>query len=187
MTRELAWRRLDAPGFEVCRLTTHSSGGEACGVTLGGEDGAWFSFRWRVAWDDAWHTRHVHVETLLGPPQTITLEADGAGHWGEARVDLAGCLDIDLAATPLTNTLPIRRLGALAPGERRAIRVAWLALPRFELRPVAQCYTCLARDDSGATWRYEDERGSRYGGITTDAEGLVLDYPGLFQRVEPPP
>jgi hypothetical protein len=187
MTRELAWRRLDAPGFEVCRLTTYGGGGDASGVSLAGEDGAWFAFRWRVAWDDAWRTRRVEVETLLGPPQRMALEADGKGSWGPDHADLAGCIDIDLAATPLTNTLPIRRLGALAPGERHAIRVAWLALPRFELRPIAQTYTCLARTEAGATWRFEDERGSRFDGITTDADGLVLDYPGLFQRVELPP
>ncbi len=41
--------------------------------------------------------------------------SDGHGHWrkadGTALPQFDGCVDIDLAGTPFTNTLPIRRLG----------------------------------------------------------------------------
>ena len=49
----------------------------------------------------------------------LHLESDGEGHWqenGKDRPDLHGCIDIDIQATPFTNTLPIRRLG-LKTGE----------------------------------------------------------------------
>ena len=49
----------------------------------------------------------------------IDLLADGEDGWttrgGAAMPELEGCVDVDISATPVTNILPIRRLG-LAPG-----------------------------------------------------------------------
>ena len=53
-----------------------------------------------------------------------------------------GCIDVDISAAPFTNTLPIRRLG-LMKGERREIRVAYLALPALTVEPADQAYTCI--------------------------------------------
>jgi hypothetical protein len=185
VTHELAWRRLDAPGLELCRASLGAAAaGEATGVLLAREDGAWFALRWRVAWDAAWRTRRVEVERLDGAGR-LGLGADGEGRWsadGAVRTDLDGCVDVDLAATPFTNTLPIRRL-SLAAGAAASLRVAYLDLPALSLRPLVQRYTCLARSADGARWRYEDELGNRIDGIATDADGLVAAYPGLFERV----
>lgn len=67
--------------------------------------------------------------TGLGSDQpTIGLHADGNGHWTtdtvEPQPDLGGCVDIDLTATPLTNTVPIRRL-RLQPGASADLLVVY--------------------------------------------------------------
>ena len=93
--------------------------------------------------------------------------------------DLAGCIDVDIAATPFTNTLPIRRLN-LAEGQARDIRLAYVPLPHLEVEPVAQRYTCL---EEGRRYLYEGLFRRFQGELHVDADGLVLDYPDTFKRV----
>ena len=50
------------------------------------------------------------------------------------------------------------------------------------VRAAARRYTCLEASDAGATYRYES--GSFQADIRVDAEGLVVDYPGLWRRLE---
>lgn len=184
--RACAWRRLDGPGLEHCTARFGPTGGDARGVMLAREEGAWFAFRWTIAWDARGATRSLRIEDLQDG-RILEAVADGAGVWQDLdgdRPDLAGCLDADVGASPFSNTLPIRRLD-LAPGQRAEVKVAWAPLPRLEIRPILQRYTCLARTAEGATWLWEDADGGRHEGLRTDADGLVTLYPGLFERVDP--
>ena len=73
---------------------------------------------------------------------------DGEGRWSRDAAPLPGvegALDVDLGFTPATNTLPIRRL-ALAVGETRPVRSAWLRFPGLRLEPLEQTYTREAGD-----------------------------------------
>ena len=60
-----------------------------------------------------WQVRQFLLFRDLDDPD-LWLATDGTARWGEMngahRVELDGCYDIDLACTPFTNTLPIRRL-----------------------------------------------------------------------------
>jgi hypothetical protein len=88
-------------------------------------------------------------------------------------------LDVDLAFTPFTNTLPIRRLG-LKDGESADIVVAYLQVPELTPIPDAQRYTCLA---AGKRYRFESLDTDFSREIDIDAHGLVTTYPGMFRRV----
>ena len=70
--------------------------------------------------------------TRLASP-ALVFEFDGAGHWadgsGAELPDLAGCVDVDIAVTPFTNTLPIRRL-PWQPGRARDLLMVYLAVRR---------------------------------------------------------
>jgi hypothetical protein len=116
--------------------------------------------------------------------RSLHLETDGQGHWrdGEARPlpELDGCLDIDIWPTPFTNTFPIRRQ-PLAIGERRAFRMAWVAAPALTVRPMRQGYTRLAE----RRYLYENLEGSEFRAeIAVDEDGVVLDYEGVFRRID---
>ena len=112
--------------------------------------------------------------------------SDAAGRWTDAddrEIDeLAGCVDVDLAATPFTNTLPIRRLDWRV-GQARDLRMLYVQVPELTIRAQAQRYTCLALDDDGATYRFASE--SFVTDIRVDQDGLVLDYPDLWRRIGP--
>lgn len=153
-----------------------------------GDDGAAWVVQFKLRTDSAWRTRSFVVEsTDPGGTRRIRLSADGAGSWlldGQHRPELDGCLDVDLAAAPFTNTLPIRRLG-LGEGEHAEIRAAWVDVPSLVPRASQQRYTRL--ETAGALARYEYRSlpsGRRYL-LSVDAEGIVVDYEGLATRVFP--
>jgi hypothetical protein len=91
---------------------------------------------------------------------------------------VAGCLDVDLAFTPATNILPLRRLG-LAVGESREMTAAWVRFPELSVEPLAQRYTRL--DERRV--RYESRGGAFTAELEVDELGLVVRYPPLWERV----
>ena len=119
--------------------------------------------------------------------RSISLERSN-GEWrvrGRRRRDLDGCVDIDVAATPLTNTFPIRRLARVGVGESRTVPVAWVEVPTLRVVRVEQTYTRLGPLHGvrgGQRWLYGDPvHGTR--DITVDRDGLVIDYEGFAERV----
>jgi hypothetical protein len=84
-------------------------------------------------------------------------------------------LDVDLYNSPLTNTLPVRRLGLhrAAPGTVSTIEAAWVLLPSLAVLPVEQVYEVLP----GRQVRYSSEDFTAV--LQLDPEGYVMDYPGL--------
>ena len=148
------------------------------GVRIEGVLGAGAA-RYAIACDAAWRTREVRVESPGRP--ALRLAADGAGHWRRDALpapELEGALDVDLTATPLTNTLPIRRLG-LAEGEGRETLVAYVDLSTREVSLDRQRYTCL---EAGLLYRFEQIATGFRADIETDERGLVVLYPSLFRR-----
>jgi hypothetical protein len=179
--RRIVWRRVDAPTFETCLV--HFDRREAEGVVAGMLGAEPLALRWRVGWDEAWRTRRAQVERLDRRGAEVVLAADPAGTWFDAAgrhlAALEGCLDVDIGATPFTNTLAIRRL-ALTVGGSAEITVAYVAVPALTVAPAAQRYTRLADD----RYRYEGLFRSFTGELLVDAEGLVRTYQGTFTRVE---
>ena len=96
----------------------------------------------------------------------------------KAVPELAGCLDVDLAATPFTNTLAIRRL-RLEVGQSAMARAVWVGAPQLELEVLEQTYTRTGVD----RYRYEVPASGFSAELTVDDEGLVVDYEGLARRV----
>lgn len=134
----------------------------------------------------AWRVREVDVGLIDESNASVSLRADGAGHWksvaGAPLAELAGCIDVDIAATPFTNTLPIRRLH-LSLGQAANINVAYITVPELRVTPVAQRYTCLNVTPDGGLYRYENLTRYYRADLPVDEDGLVLDYPDQRRRV----
>jgi hypothetical protein len=91
---------------------------------------------------------------------------------------------VDVSETPFTNTLPIRRLG-LASGEYADISVAYFDGTELQPWPEPQRYTCLEKGEGGGLYRFVSLDGGFTADLAVDADGLVVDYPGLFRRALP--
>jgi uncharacterized protein len=187
---DVIWAPWTGAGLEHLALACDEEGVRADGVVIGVEGGLRFRIRYEVSCDTGWRVREVSVVLLAGDGASVRFLAHREGRWttldGEPVPVLEGCTDVDISVTPFTNTLPIRRLG-LEPGESADLEVAYVDVPGMRVEPTRQRYTCLQSGEHGGLYRYEDE--DLFHGFTADlpvdADGLVLDYPGLFRRVRP--
>lgn len=140
-----------------------------------------YGAHYRIEIAPDWSVRRVSIALTDG--RQLELFADGVGTWRDATQErisaLDGCIDVDLSATPFTNTLPIRRLG-LSQGQRQLIRVAYVAIPALTVEPVDQAYTCI---EPNRRYLYEGLFRQFKAELMVDEEGLVEDYPSLFRRV----
>jgi uncharacterized protein len=201
LPKALFWRRLDAPGAEHT-LVDDAAGLHARG-TMAASVPVPFVCRYELYTDDAWATARFEVTAEgAGFLRVVRLER-AASRWrvtaseqgdldailiaaGHPRAGLPGAedpyrldaaLDVDLGYSPLTNTLPVRRLAPLEPGAAHTIEVAWVLLPGLEVVPSEQTYTSLGPD------RVRFASGSFTADIALDTDGYVTHYPGLAERV----
>lgn len=199
------WRRIDRPGHDGCRLLRRADGGwRLSGMAAFREAGRSCHLAYEVAADDHWRTQHAAVTGWIGR-RAVDLrilrtaagrwkanggfvETGDAQRWRQASDDptdrnglhdlgdaVAGCLDVDLAFTPATNLLAIRRL-ALRTGQRAEAPAVWLALPALRWVPLGQAYRRLSR----TAYAYESPQVGYAGTLRVGASGGVIDYPGLF-------
>lgn len=185
--RAVVWTMLFAPGMEHLRLESGGDDIRADGVVVAVIEGTPIRASYEVRCDRTWTCRAARVSLAGSPERSIDFRADGRGGWttgdGQALPELAGCLDVDIAVTPFTNTLPIRRL-PLAPAAHE-ISVVYVHVPTLEMRRVGQRYTCLERRADGGRWRYEGLDTGFTAELEVDSDGLVVEYPGVFRRVWP--
>lgn len=191
LDRTVFWAPVGKDGLENLGLRSTCGGFEAVGVVLGIDDAMPFRLHYRILTDGAWRTRRVLLQLITPAGETIRrLTGDGAGLWegdlGAARRDLDGCIDVDISATPFTNSLTINRL-RLQPGAQADVNVVYIKIPELSIGPSRQSYLCRHLTGDGVAGLYEayfptfDFRVE----LPVDADGLVSDYPELFRRVFP--
>jgi hypothetical protein len=185
MLRKILWLNQADTGLEHFSLRINDDEITADGLVIGVEENVAFRIHYQIRCDLEWQVREVIVKSLDENQQSLRFMSDGHGNWsddsGNPVPELKGCFDVDITATPFTNTLPIRRLG-LMPGESAEIRVVYFTIPQMQVSVEPQRYTCL-ETSSGEKYRFESVDGGFTAVITVDADGLVEDYPALFKRV----
>lgn len=187
LPRDVAWRRLDRPGFERLRLDADAGRVRAEGlVAVAGSDG-WRRLRYRLDLDADWTVHGFEITDADDVRRTLRGGRDASGRWtAEGRaIEVAGdARFVDVAATPFTNSLPIRGC-RLDVGESVDLSVPYLTGPDDPPRVVRQRYTRLAPGSAGDRYRYESLASGFAAELSVDAHGLVVDYPALFERVAP--
>src|SRR5688572_24461249 len=186
MLRKIIWSNQADTGLEHFYLRRGDDEITADGIVIGVEENVAFRIRYKISCDLKWHVRKVVVKSLDENEQTIRFVSDGFGNWtnesGDPVSELTGCFDVDITATPFTNTLPIRRLN-LTSGESTEIKVVYFTIPEMQVSIEPQRYTCLETSSAGGKYKFESLDGGFTAVITVDADGLVEDYPELFKRV----
>ncbi|MBY0549320.1 MAG: putative glycolipid-binding domain-containing protein [Candidatus Obscuribacterales bacterium] len=148
-------------------------------LSEGGADS--FGVRYRLVCNKDWTVRQFRSEVLGKESSELILHRDQNGRWtngAEELPELAGATDIDLAISPFTNTLPIRRL-RLAPGQSADIVTAYVVYPEHSVMADPQRYSCL----STGRYRFESVDTDFKRVIEVDEQGLVTMYPDLFARI----
>jgi hypothetical protein len=176
---DLRWRSWDGDGLVHLVLTETDQLITADSVVIGGRDEP-FAVRYRLELDLDWRTLRAEAE-IVGHDRRVEIRSVGDGRWvdqeGAPLAHLDGAVDVDLAVTPFTNTLPIRRLN-LAVGASADIETAYFAFPELVLSRDPQRYSRLSEN----TYRYESRDSDFMRDLVVDESGLVVTYPGLFRR-----
>lgn len=178
----IVWRRLDQAGLEYCELASSDSGHRLSGVVVGVEDSQRYHAEYVVRCDPQWQARDAEIRAALdGEERKLRLQVRSDGVWelsGQRAEHLSGCNDIDLACTPATNTIALRRL-KLGVGSSAASRAAYVSFPEMTVSVLEQTYQRL----SEATYRYETDDGSFGNTLTVNKHGLVTSYPPFWEEV----
>jgi hypothetical protein len=179
-SRDVRWAHAEGEGLEHLHLAATPTGVVARSALIGGQGDRPYGVFYEIELDAAWRVTRFGIETALG--QRLALKQEASGRWtgedGTHRADLDGCIDIDLAGTPFTNTLPIRRLDGRLD-EPTELRMLYVPFDTFEPLVDEQRYTELAP----GLYRYEAVDGGFSADLPVDRDGLVIDYPTLFRRV----
>jgi uncharacterized protein len=176
------WQDWDARGIEHLVLREGAREIVANSVVVGSADDSVFAIRYRIRCDQSWRVRSAEIG-IVGTDRKIEIAGDGKGNWSDASgkplPKLAGAIDIDLSATPFTNTLPIRRL-KLKAGQSAEIVTVYILVPALTMTTDPQRYTCLK---PRKRYRYESIDSDFTRDIEVDSRGIVVTYPGLFRRL----
>jgi hypothetical protein len=180
--RDIVWERLDRPGLEHLRLESGSDGIRIESLVLLDHEDGLIRLRYRLDVDGGWRTRGASFRVQQGNADRsleIARKDDGWRVDGAPRADLAGCDDIDIAATPLTNTQALKQLG-LAPNQMRSFRVVYVRVPELTASPMSQDYTRLDPTEPPRRFRYASPGFTAE--VAFDVDGLVEDYPPGWKR-----
>lgn len=182
----ILWAPQQEAGLEHLHLRQNSEGISVDSVVIGMHQNTPFRARYEIHTDKGWKVQQCTLQLLGDFHQEIILRANNENHWTDVAATplpaLDGCIDVDISITPFTNTLPIRRL-ALNTSQSVDILVAYIAVPELEVRLAPQRYTCLESNADGGLYRYESLTSGFTRDLRVDAQGLVIDYPGIWKRI----
>jgi uncharacterized protein len=198
----VAYRLLSWVGLDDSARVDHASVelGDDWMRAIGSARSQEFSTCWELDVARGWQTRALHVTARgFGWSRTLDLTRSATDGWSavadhHGTVDLPdpglsdsggldGATDCDLGLCPVTNTMPIRRLGLLDRDvDETHLVMAWVEVPSLQVLRSEQIYAS-APDADGWRVRYTTNSRDFSALLSVDSDGLVIDYPGLARRL----
>ena len=198
MSSLFTWRGIDDPDrldHAVLTLAQHRLSGHGVSLTPS------YASSWQLDVGVGWVTRSLQVSVQgRGWGRSLALVHDGDGGWTadasswgdttlerpglQEREDLRGAIDCDLGLCPVTNTMPIRRLGLLEHAvPDTSLVMAWVEMPSLRVLRSDQVYATGSGDEEKSV-HFASSGGDFQAELTVDDDGVVVvDYPQLARRV----
>jgi hypothetical protein len=185
----LAWQGAEGRTLEAARVLLGQGGLRATGgMVWAPQDQAPFCAEYRLFADETGRLSRVSVTSVAEQRERhLTANRTEDGFWlldtgsGASRMDYDGALDVDLEFSPMFNTLPIRRLQLHRQAAEVQLSMVFIRLPSLEVELVTQTYRTVSVTPDGAV--VEFRWGDFAAEISVDADGMVLEYPGLARSL----
>ena len=181
MQVNLLWTGREYDSMENCLVHTGDTGVHINSVIVGKYADKLYRVEYEIITNQFWQTTFFELKSRHSNiMQHFRFEGDGKGSWtsdGKIASEFDGCIDIDIALTPFTNTLPINRL-KMEKGSMHEIKVIYVDLLAQQMMPVKQKYAPVSK----RIYHYENIPNDFEADIVVDEFGLVVDYPLLFER-----
>ena len=179
--KTVVWRGLFWKGIEFCLIQSTANGWQLEGTVIAVFHKKLMRLQYRVLCNSNWETRSVNIQQCLGRRERkLVLRVDSQKRWWQGSRELSavrGCVDVDLQFSPITNTLPIRRL-QLKKGQGADVNAAWVRLPNLKVALLRQRYTRT----SGTRYHYQSPTGFSTE-LPVDEFGIVKTYPKIWERL----
>ncbi len=169
---EVVWRGIASSSVERCLVEETAEGPRVVGAVS--DDFGECSYELHA--DVLWRFRSLSV-SVAGRTLGVTYDGETWAVDGRPRRDLDPAREVDLAFSPVSNTLPIRSL-RMEIGDSVDIVTAYVTVPDLEVTADPQRYTRLSHHD----YLYESRDSDFRSVVSVDDFGLVTSYPGLFER-----
>lgn len=177
----LLWRGLINKSWEHCKIDTVESGYKIASEIVGNHDNNTYTVNYLISTDDQWNVQDFEISCEMEGQRKQVYGKKNGSNWlinGQVVATFEDFKYIDIAITPLTNTLPIKGL-ALHVDESQIIDVIYIDILNDEIKPFKQKYTKLSKE----RYHYENMETDFASSILIDRNGMVKTYPGLFELV----
>ena len=191
----LTWQAEDGHGLEGVRMIPGHGGFRALGRMVRVEPAGGFTSSYRLVVGEDGRVSRLSVTSATAEKERhLTINRTDDGVWlldtgsgsGAVRDDCAGAVDVDLAYSPMFNTIPIRRLGLHREAGEHTLPMVFVSLPDLEVRVVEQTYrTVSVFDEATGEAGIGFATGDFTADLVVDADGVVTSYPGLARRLLP--
>jgi hypothetical protein len=175
------WRRLDLPGRDQAELTSTAHGHHLAGAAHFQDADELVAITYLVTLTPDWRTQAVALRIMTrAGRRRARITSAGTSKWavqGRPMPAVSGCIDVDLAFTPATNLISIRRL-ALDVGARAEVTAAWFDFRTNTLAPLRQIYHRISRDQ----YAYSCPDIAFEATLRVDENGFVREYPPLWEE-----
>ncbi|WKA56532.1 putative glycolipid-binding domain-containing protein [Planococcus shixiaomingii] len=181
LSSEIVWENKETFGCEYLKFFTkeHAFNVESTAIYM--ESSYPVQIDYQIDLDKSWRTIKVHIQNRSG--EILEITSTGKGDWFDqhgTRIDeLNGAIDVDISATPFTNTLPINRVDWKL-NQRREFEMVYVTVPTLTVQKVKQTYTFIESKEETRIFHFQSSDFESQ--ISVDEKGFVTDYPQLFTR-----
>jgi hypothetical protein len=185
----LTWRAHDASRMESVRIQLSGKRIKANGriVAAATASNPAFGAYYDLQTDETGATKRLGLTvTLAERERQLSIARDEENMWlvtdhrGESRAAYDGALDVDVVFSPFFNALPIRRCGLHERADSIALPMVYVRLPEMSVDAATVSYTSTGRGGGEGIKLHSPVADTT---ITVDADGFIVDYPGLAERI----
>ncbi len=185
----LTWRAYDARRMESVRVQVSGKRIKANGriVAAATDTNPAFAAYYDLHTDDTGATKRLGMTvTSAERERQLVVARDEENMWmvtdhqGESRAAYDGALDVDVVFSPFFNALPIRRCGLTEHAESITVPTIYVRLPEMSVSSALVSYSSPAPGSADGIKVHSPVSEVT---LTVDADGFIVDYPGLAERI----